>query len=439
MNNRMSRRAFAASLSAMSLGLIGCSDAAKDIIDPPEPKPIDPDPPKPNNYNTSIEKAVGIADGLIASAQSTANGITWALEGDAARDPTAVYEGHAGILLYLAELHRFAPTNQLRTAIERGGSFLRAQPAMASPGLFTGNAGRAWTYLTLSESLRDDSWKQSALELAPAIANAKTEAPGDMLGGLPGLGLFLLRLYKSTNDQRWLFGARDMADSMLAQATPSNGGSKFHWFYLNDGRPVFYTGLSHGTAGSSYFLAKLLQELPASGASKYMDGLLSALAYLENIRIDRPTGVNWYRREPDQMEMTQIQWCHGAPGIGLLYTELHHLSGKSVYLDTALKCAATVDSDNASHWSVCQCHGLSGNAELYLKLYRETGDAAWLIKAQNYGQHIWSRRLQATKPEWESGSDVRGNSPSLWTGTAGIGWFYLQLAQDGKMGGPITE
>jgi lantibiotic modifying enzyme len=131
-----------------------------------------------------------------------------------------------------------------------------------------------------------------------------------------------------------------------------------------------------------------------------------------------------------------MQWCHGPPGIGLFYAELHRLTGSAAHLDTAVRCAAAMDAER-EHASACQCHGLAGNAQLYLALHRRTGDAAWLDAARRYGELLWERRLRGTEfPEWTSGDSSRTHTPSLMTGTTGVGWLYLQLARAGALGAP---
>jgi hypothetical protein len=82
---------------------------------------------------------------------------------------------------------------------------------------------------------------------------------------------------------------------------------------------------------------------------------------------------------------------------------------------------------------------VSGNAQLFLALHRETGDAAWLEKARRFGEIVWSRRnAGGPHPAWPSGDGHAPGNPGLMTGNAGPGWLYLQLAGDGRLGGPVT-
>ncbi len=86
---------------------------------------------------------------------------------------------------------------------------------------------------------------------------------------------------------------------------------------------------------------------------------------------------------------------------------------------------------------MCQCHGLAGNAQLYLALLRATGDAEWLARARRYGAVVWERRLpDVAHPAWRAGDSSRRDTASLMTGSGGVGWFYLQLAAEGRLAMP---
>jgi lantibiotic modifying enzyme len=276
--------------------------------------------------------------------------------------------------------------------------------------------------------------------LAPAIAARIGQAEGDLIVGCAGQGLFLLRLHQITGDVRWLTAAQTMADRMLARAVPSHGGLKFPSFTLPDGRTAFYPGLAHGSAGAAYFLCRVAQASSSDPRGRYTDAAVATSRWLDAIQRTHGDGLNWYRREPDQLNIEQVQWCHGAPGIGVFYTELYRLTRDPAHLESAKRCAALVESEGSKLGAACQCHGVGGNAGLFLKLFRETGDAAWLVKANQFADVVWSMRLPGTTyPGWRSGDSRRVDHPGLLTGTSGVGWLYLQLATGGKLGEPVTD
>lgn len=440
----MDRRTFLSLLPAVGMGLAGCRDAGgtgPSARTPPSPPPP---PPQPPAYATAADRALGIAQGVARAAEPVSGGVRWKVTEDGtATYPTDLYTGQAGILAYLAEVYRATPDDTVRAALEQGGHWLRAQPVERSPALYVqGSAGRAWAFLALHEALggAGGPWLRAAAELAPAIAGAKHTSAGDLIYGLPGQGLLLLRLHRLSGDPRWLAAARELGDVILSRAVRAGGGIKFSSFALADGRPVFYTGLSHGSAGTGYFLARLAEALPAGQRGAYLEGALATAAWLDGLARPDGAGVNWYRREPDQMDEQQVQWCHGPPGIGIFYAELYRAAGSPAHLETAKRCAATVDREGARHWGTSQCHGVGGNAGLYLKLHRVTGESSWLAKAREFEEVVWSRRLAGSHyPAWPASSGNRVSNPGLMTGNAGVGWFYLQLAQEGRVGGPVTD
>ncbi|HEX7241875.1 MAG TPA: lanthionine synthetase LanC family protein, partial [Longimicrobiaceae bacterium] len=410
------------------------------VVNPPVP----PEPPAPQPpYPTSADRALGVAAGLVKAAEAVSGGARWGVTDAGVKGyPTDLYSGQAGVLSFLAEAYRFRPEESFRTALEAGGRWLQAQPRSSSQALFEGNAGRAWAFLSLHQALGGAGapWLQAALELAPAVASIKSGLPGDLINGVPGQGLLLLRLHGVTGDARWLQAARELGDHVLATGVRVGEGVKFPSLVLSDGRTVFYPGMAHGSAGAAYFLCRLARALPADARGRYVDGARGAAAWLDGIARPRGEGVNWYRREPDQMDQQQVQWCHGAPGIGIFYAELYRTTGEAAHLEMAKRCAALVAAEGGQHWSACQCHGVGGNAEIFLKLHRETGDSAWLDKARVFGEDVWSRRFTHTQyPGWASGDGNNVDNPGLMTGTSGLGWLYLQLAQDGKLGGPVTD
>jgi lantibiotic biosynthesis protein len=381
-----------------------------------------------------------VVEALVTNGRAVNSGLRWAVRSQGADTyPTDLYAGQAGVLAFLAEAYRVRPDAALRETLEKGGAALRAAPRGSSPSLFSGSAGPAWAFLSLHEALGGTSptWLDAALERAPAIAAASCGLIGDLINGTPGQGVFLLRLAEVSGDRQWIDAAARLADRMLERAVPAGDGIMIPSFAQPDGQFVAYTGLSHGSAGAAYFLCRLAQSLPASQRAAYAEPAEAVAAWLDGITWFNGDSVNWYRRQPDQLTQYQATWCHGAPGIGLFYAELNRLTNSPSHLEMAQRCAATTESSTQS--LACQCHGIVGNAQLYLKLFRQTGQVAWLDKVRTAGDAAWSRRLVGTRlPAWIAGDGSSGDNPGLMTGTAGVGWFYLQLALDGALEGPVT-
>jgi lantibiotic modifying enzyme len=429
----MDRRTFARTLPVAALGALACG-RGDEITAPPPWSP-------PPDYASDADRAYGVVAGLLQSAQPDTAGIRWPVFSSVGRTyPTDLYAGQAGILAFLAEAYRARPDEALGRALRDGGRSLRAAPAGAGRGLFDGNAGRAWALLSLHEGLRDgsDEWLNAALALAPGIASGSTGLPGDIINGPPGQGLLLLRLHTNTGDARWLDAARSLADTMLLRAVNSGDGIKIPSFNDPSGVPVCYTGMAHGSAGAAYFLCRLAQALPDGDRAAYVAGAEGIARWLDGLVQRQEDRVYWYRREPDQMQQNQVTWCHGPPGIGIFYAELHRITRRPAHLAMAEACAATVEHEIRNLGNGCQCHGSAGNAQLLLKLFRETGSNVWLEKSRQFGELTWQRRVGGQFPAWVAGDGTGAPNPGLMTGNAGVAWLYLQLATGGALPMPVT-
>ena len=435
----MNRRRFAATLPAAVLSAAACSEGPLDRVGFATPPPLPASPPM--DFTTAEGRALGVVASLMKSAEQNAGLARWSIADNNHRlYPHDLYDGQAGTLTFLAEAYRYRNDPTLKKLIEDGARSLRSTGSVSARGLFDGNAGKAWAFLSIHQALGAPSseWLQAALDLAPAIAAAPGGLIGDIINGAAGQGLFLLELHRATGDSRWIDGARRMGDAMLDRAVTSGGGIKIPSFTDPSGVPVCYTGLAHGSAGAGYFLSKLARQLPEDQRARYSDGAESIAAWLDGLAQHEAARVYWYRREPDQMNARQVTWCHGPPGIGLFYLELYRLRGRESHLETAKKCAATVAADTPALLNACQCHGQSGNAQLSLAIYRETNEPAYLDAARTFGERVWNRRIAGSYPAWGSGDGANVDRPGLMTGTSGVGWFYLQLATDGRLAGPVT-
>jgi lantibiotic modifying enzyme len=415
---------------------------------PSQPEPVTPAlrpvPSLASQSDTWGAQAARVAEDLLWRAELTSTGWRWAIVevDEAGRRSTGhgldVYSGQAGVLLFLADLHRTAPHPALREALVQGGSALRSA-AMSSRslngGLYSGWAGLGQTYLALAEALGEASWVEEAVA-AGARVEALPNASLDLISGVTGEGLFFLALHAKTGNARWLTAARARGDILLRHAIPEAGGLKWP---MAVGSPWIYTGLSHGTAGTGYFLARLAQAVEAKDATPYRDSALAAGRYLRAVARTQAGAVAWHRREPDQLHQEQVQWCHGPPGIGLFFLALHSLTGAAEDLEWAEKSGEATHAFGARLGS-CLCHGTPGNAALFLALHRRTGAAVWRERAEAFARPTWENRTMVDgRPRWLSVDGTNSFNPGLMVGAAGVGHLFLQLAHPDAVRMPLTD
>lgn len=397
--------------------------------------PIAPGTP----YASEVDRAFAIAAGIIARQQT--NGV-WMFDNEGTlTTKTDAYSGQAGILLFLARLYQSKPHPDIKKSMLAGANWLRAQKIEnAGPGLYTGQAGIAYAYLELAHSLQEPVWLEAAIAIAERLETDQTQlatAPADMISGHVSNGLFFLKLYQHTQQPRWLQAAKNKADESLSKAVRSGAGIKFETAISATDKRI-YTGFAHGAAGVGYFYLRLSQSLGISGQA-YKNAALDIAAWLRSIAIRNPDGINWYRREPDQMNQQINQWCHGAPGIGLFFAKLYEITQDAQDLALAKEAAAT--TLRLGHTGSSLCHGTTGNAQLYLKLHALTGDATYLQAAREVGSKLWASWDQHFHyPSWmgEDGSQ-RYHNASLMTGNAGRAYYYLQLSNPQQFPTPFLE
>lgn len=440
--------ALAVLLTSLACSLSCGSDPSAAMIGTPPPvgstedlNPLGPVPPAAM-YPTSLDRAFGIAAGILARMKATEAGGTWVCEDASGKlsSPATAYEGTAGVLIVLARIQRVHPHPEVEKALRTAGQWLKAQGQGLGPGLHVGKAGLGWALLELYETLGDRAWLEAGLAHAAEVAADSTQvlgSPGDLIWGHAGQGFFLLKAWRVSGDARWLRAAQQKADESIAQATVQGEGFKF-MTVIGPQERVCYVGFAHGAAGTGYFFCRLAEALGSDGRP-YRQAAEKVGAWLQAIAIENSSGLNWYRREPDQMNEQQNQWCHGAPGIGLFFAELHRQTLNPEHLRIARRAAETTLRLPQS--MSCLCHGTTGNAYLYLKLYGITGESVYLDQAKAVGDRLWATWDRGLHhPSWmgNDGSQVRHNA-GLMTGNAGRAHFYLSLSDPARWPMPFTE
>jgi len=222
-------------------------------------------------------------------------------------------------------------------------------------------------------------------------------------------------------------------DDLCGTAVEANGG--FSWPGQGGIRVRNLTGFSHGAAGAGYALLELYG---ATGDARYRAAANQAFGY-ERRWFD--VGArNWpdFRRSRSQRAQSSrpatfaTAWCHGAPGIALSRLRAVELTGDEdcrneaeAALETTRQMVERSAPSGKANWSLC--HGLAGNSEVLL-IARDVlgngwdGVAALARKVAYGGIERYAQRGHA----WPCGTS--GDTPNLMLGLAGIGYFFLRLA-----------
>jgi lantibiotic modifying enzyme len=342
-----------------------------------------------------------------------------------------VYGGSAGIGLFLAELAsstgdtdlRRTATGALRHAASRGG----ALPEATRTGLYAGVHGVALALAYAGRLLDEEELRASAVALLEDEPWPAAGGEFDLIAGHAGAVIGLLALDGLIENADLTERAEAHGDALLAAALRQTDGIAWQSPSPIGERPL--TGYSHGTAGVA---TALLELTTATGSDRYNDAVAGALNYERGLY--DAEARNW----PDLRQGSHqgarptpsfaTFWCHGAPGIALSRL-------RSVERGVAdAEEEALIGLETTAHWvdaalragiNYSLCHGLAGNAEILSEGAALLGERATSAVAEvaNRGIEAYHSRGAA----WPSGAHG-GYTPTLFLGDAGIGRFYLRLA-----------
>jgi type 2 lantibiotic biosynthesis protein LanM len=344
-----------------------------------------------------------------------------------------MYDGSAGIGLFLASLSYHTGDPIIRTTAT--GALAQALTAVNSLveageyGFYSGLSGIARSCADGGTLLENQELVERG---ATALMRAAQIAPHanrlDVINGSAGLIPGLIEAADRTGSGELLQAAVAHGEHLLAQAARSDEG--WSWDTMAGGTQRNLLGYSHGTAGIACALAELAH---ATGRAEFLAAAREALRYERSYF--RPAEGNW----PDFRSFVQplpgaeptcmLAWCHGAPGIGfarlrvwqLLPAEEDIFSEAETAIETTRRALIGTGIGNFS-----LCHGDGGDADMLLL-------AADLLDRPELRQQVEAMalsaldRFEASGLPWPCGVLNAGETPNLFLGLAGIGYFFLRL------------
>jgi hypothetical protein len=354
-----------------------------------------------------------------------------------------LYEGSAGIALFLAELHALRGDVEFRTtalgAISRSLRLAQKKTAgSVSPlSLFTGHLGVAYAASRVGALTGETSLIHEAESLLVGLAVEMDKPhPLDVISGNAGAIPALLVLSRT--------GAHDAARAMaitlgdqLCQAAIRQGPC---WSWDPDiasgpgtgSTPL--TGMGHGASGMAVALLELYAE---TGRDQFLEAARGAFAYEDSL-FDPALG-NWpdlraldgLGTAPSNLSYGQA-WCHGAPGIALARIRAAFLDRERAesHLGWARAVVATtlraIDNNlQRPRHDASLCHGLAGLLDIALVAGRFLADPVCIAKAEEVAKILTRRHAQVG--DYPSGLVSGAVSPTLMLGLAGTGHAFLRL------------
>jgi len=126
-------------------------------------------------------------------------------------------------------------------------------------------------------------------------------------------------------------------------------------------------------------------------------------------------------------------WCEGETAIGFSRLALYALLAGQARTEVARELDSALDATQAGLTQpfgpgrgFCLCHGAAGLAELLIDAGLALNRPSLLTLAEMVAGTGLAQFHDPDNP-WPSGVPVRGESPNLMLGLAGIGHFYLRL------------
>ncbi|HEY2494349.1 MAG TPA: type 2 lanthipeptide synthetase LanM family protein [Paenibacillus sp.] len=375
-----------------------------------------------------------------------------------------MYSGLSGYVLYLAQLTNITCDQQYREMAQQLLNTMQSnklkldeaselhKEITISTSAFSGEGTHIYALIYCGLLWKDDTLLEDAKNRLPVLKRAiEQETQYDIIAGLAGCIIVMLRVYEALHDAAYLHVAQAAGERLYtlmeelsfdADSTIDPDGmtnQRVDDNHSTTNSNILLTGLSHGAAGLAWaftWLARLSYN--HSNHSSWDQYLIMAnrLLVYENHYYSE-IEQNWRDlRFTDRHEFAEF-WCHGAPGIALARAEImRHLEAMNL-LQAQEWEFVTQDYKNAlqtllnrrnKYNSFCLCHGILGNADILLHLSKlmnnpNLADIAndWAMEAfVDYESYKSSDRLIA-----------RLECDGLMTGTVGMGYEYLRLLDNG--------
>jgi len=362
-----------------------------------------------------------------------------------------LYAGTAGVGIFLAELGCAVADDGLRAcalgALRHAATRAQAGAALTPLGLYGGSLGVALALAHCARLLDEPELDAGARALVRALDELGAGSENgefDLVSGRAGAIVGLLALAASLDEPELLEPAVEHGEALLATARADAGGLSWRAPHAS-AEERGLAGFSHGAAGVA---SALLELAAASGSSRFGEAALQAFAYERTLFDERAR--NWPDLRESIRGMTggapafSTFWCHGAPGIALARVRALELEERapgrtgagSREVKERLRAEADIALDTTAAWvqealdagavSYSLCHGLAGNAEILQEGCRVEGLPRRSLAGSVASHGI--ERYRSSESGWPSGVQG-GATPSLFLGDAGVGRFYLRLAQ----------
>lgn len=363
----------------------------------------------------------------------------------------SLYSGTAGISLFLARLFRFSGDSlhrecaigSARQVLDQVKRLSQRPIEDALPTAFyTGWLGAAWAVTEVGRETGNDELIELAMLEVQKVSCIDPQLPHtDVINGSAGLIVALIDLANRFGESDLLEQAWRHGEFLLASAEQSEAG----WSWETLSIPVHHnlTGYGHGVSGIVCALAELYR---VTNDERFANAVAEGVRY-ESHYFSMEDG-NWHDHRTDvsaeDESAFQFGWCHGAPGVGMARLRLLELGFDSELIRHDLNAATQTTmaklsyENSAGQNAFCLCHGLAGNSELPLLLTQTQAEGIETDRDQllRHVDHVTRTGIELfgeTGIPWPCNTAATGETPTLFNGMSGLGYFYLRAFSPGEV------
>lgn len=359
-----------------------------------------------------LETALEAADWVVSNALPTPSGCVWPPFKGSKEGSSNIFQGSAGVLLFLLECWKAADEEAYLERASAGADHLIAEcRCEGQVGLYSGLAGIGLAYLYMHRATGEKRFADAARKCVAELRSLSEPAacgirwavpvpdelagfsatrhfyPNDLVFGNAGVGLFLDEASIELDDEQAAHLATEAAAYLVDAARPAECGLKWEFHRGVPSMPNF----AHGDAGIVYFLASQFQR---TGEEAFLKAALEGARYLQSIAWSDgsaayipTTDMRWSGQSSDTARYS-TSWAHGGIGTSRMWYRLYEATGEEVWLDWMRRGARGVipelipphvsaDVERAPgvySWNA----GSPGEARLFLAVHFVTSEEFWL-------------------------------------------------------------
>jgi lantibiotic biosynthesis protein len=353
----------------------------------------------------------------------------------------SVYDGAAGIGLFLARLARLADDPIIATtavgALAQALTGVDQLSAAREYGYYSGLSGIAHCCIEAGTALERDDLVARGRSAMLACAKMPAQPQRlDVINGSAGLIPVLIEAAELFQIETFLDSAVRHGAHLADAATRTGKG--WSWDTLGAPNEPHLLGFAHGASGVAVALGALSR---ATARREFFDAAQEGLRY-ERAHFRASEG-NWpdlrsfVQKGPTGEPPCMLAWCHGAPGIGFARLALHRLFPDDAPIlaeaETAIRTtAASLGQGSSGTGNFSLCHGDGGNADLLILAADLLSRPDLRRDAESFAGRALDR-VEDARAHWPCGVPGAGETPNLLLGLAGIGYFFLRLHDSRKI------